>query len=325
MKKRYLILLSIILATILLFILTLFPKEDSGKIKQTGPIPVIFKESSLEPFDFWSMVTRGIEESATDYGIEFYIIGPPLETDIDKQMEIVDLIIEKNPPLIILAAGEYEKLVPLVEKADESGIPVITLDSGVNSTIPVSFIATDNLEAGQKVGYTMSELLKNSKSKKIAIISYIRGTATAIDREAGVMDSTKELTLLKTLYCDGERDIAYEMTLDLLDTHKDLAGIIALNEPTSLGVAQAISETGKKDFVVVVGFDNAPEELEYLEQGVIKAIVIQKPFNMGYLSIKTAYEYLKGESVKPFINTGSLLVTSDNMYSKEFQEALFPF
>ena len=115
------------------------------------------------------------------------------------------------------------------------------------------------------------------------------------------------------------------MTLNLLDTHENLAGIIALNEPASLGVAQAIAETGQKDSIIVVGFDNAPEELEYLEQGVIKAIVIQKPFNMGYLSIKTAYQYLKGESVKSFINTGSLLINTDNMYNKEFQEALFPF
>ena len=88
---------------------------------------------------------------------------------------------------------------------------------------------------------------------------------------------------------------------------------------------RAIDEAGAKDRVLVVAFDNAVKELSYLEEGVIKATVVQRPYNMGYLSIKTAKDYLHGEKVVPFIDTGSVLITKENMFEREYQELLFPF
>lgn len=325
MKNRYLIFISIIFAAILLFVLTFFPDRNNSGLKLNGPIPVILKANTSKPFDFWSVVKRGVEEASREFSIDLYITGPELEKDKDMQMVIMDKAILENPPFIILAASDYEDMVPYVRKAQRAGIPIITVDSGVNSDIPVSFIATDNLEAGRKAGYAMSELLSEAENKKFAIVSYVRGTATAIDREAGVIDSMGDLEFLETRYCEGDREKAYNITIQLMNDYPDLAGIIALNEPAALGVAQAIDETNSKDRIVVVGFDNAPGELEYLEQNIMKAIVIQRPFNMGYLSIKTAYEYLMGEKVDSFINTGSLLITADNMYHQELQEVLFPF
>jgi len=325
MKKRYLIFLSISAAAILLFVLTVFPDKGSPKLKLSSPIPVILKANTSKPFDFWSVIKRGVTEASREFDMEFYFTGPEFEKDTELQAKIMEEIIKDKPPLIILAATEYEGMVKNVEDAVKAGIPVITIDSGVNSDVPISFIATDNMEAGRKAGYAMSEILKKSDNRKIAIVSYVKNTATAIDRENGVRETTKDLEYLETRFCNGDRQKAYEITLELIEKYNDLAGIIALNEPSALGVAQAIDDTGKKDTIKVVGFDNAPEEMEYLEKGVLKAIVIQKPFNMGYLSMKTAYEYLSGKTVETFINTGSLLITVENMYHQELQEVLFPF
>ena len=74
-----------------------------------------------------------------------------------------------------------------------------------------------------------------------------------------------------------------------------------------------------------MGFDNAALELTYLQQGIIKALVVQRPFDMGYFAVKAAHEYLSGERVDARINTGSLLVTADNMFAGGYQEILFPF
>ncbi len=325
MKNRYLIFISIIFSAVLLFVLTFFPDRNPSKIKQSGPIPVILKANTSEPFDFWSVVKRGVLEASKEFDIDLYITGPELEKDKEIQMIIMDKVIKEKPPLIVLAASDYEDLVSYVEKAKEAGIPVITVDSGVNSDLPISFIATDNMEAGRKAGYAMAELMNSRENRKIAIVSYVKGTATAIDREAGVMDSIGDLKYLETRFCEGSIEKAYKITLELIKDYPDLNGIIALNEKASLGVAQAIDELNKKDSIIVVGFDNAPEELEYLEQDIMKAIVIQRPFNMGYLSIKTAFQHLKGQDVDSFINTGSLLITVDNMYHQELQEVLFPF
>lgn len=325
MNNRLIIFISLIFAAALLLILTIFPEMGTEKMVQSKPIPVILKANTSHPYDFWSVVKRGVREAAKEYEIDFYITGPRFEKDIAMQMTILDQIISRKPPLIILAASEYEKLVDLVEKADKAGIPVITVDSGVDSDIPITFISTDNREAGRKAGYALSKRLNDSSLKKYALMSYIKGTDTAMERELGVRESAGDLEYTETLYCEGDQDLSYSLTLDLLKRSTDLGGIIALNEPSSLGVAQAVDELGLKDKIAVVGFDNAPREMHYLEQGIMKALVIQRPFNMGYLAMKTAYNYLTGEDVPDFINTGSLLITRENMYHQELQEVLFPF
>ena len=99
---------------------------------------------------------------------------------------------------------------------------------------------------------------------------------------------------------------------------------MALNEIVTLGVAMAIEDSGASNRISVVGFDNAPQELAFLEQGVLKATVVQRPYNMGYMAVKTAVEFLKGDKVKPIIDTGSVLITAGNMFQREYQELLFP-
>jgi ribose transport system substrate-binding protein len=233
-------------------------------------------------------------------------------------------VIEENPPLIFLAATDYKRLAESARRANDQGIPIITLDSGVDSDIPVSFIATDNIVAGKKAGLEMSRLLEDSSRKEIAIVSHIQGTATAIDREAGARQALVGETIIGTWFCDVEQEKAYLITLDLLK-NDNLGGIVALNEMATLGVARAIDELDAENRVIVVGFDNAVRELAYLEEGIIKATVVQHPYNMGYLTVKTAVEYLRGIKIESFIDTSSLLITKENMFQREYQELLFPF
>jgi len=232
-------------------------------------------------------------------------------------------VIDEDPPLIILAATDYIRLVDSVKRANSLGIPVITIDSGIDSDLPVSLIATDNVDAGKKAGKEMKRLIVLNTKKSIAIVSHIKETSSAIDRETGVREALVGEDIIGTWFCDVEQEKAYQITLELL-ADDDIGGIVALNEVAALGVARAIDEKKASDRVFVVGFDNAVRELSYLEEGVIKATVVQRPYNMGYLSIKTAVEYLKGHKVDPFIDTKSILITKDNMFKREYQELLFP-
>ena len=207
--------------------------------------------------------------------------------------------------------------------AQEKAIPIITLDSGVNSSYPVSFIATNNVEAGIKAGAEMARLIPELTETSIAIVSHLRETATAIEREAGVRQALEAHSIAGTWHCENNASIAYEITLDLLK-NPDIGGIVALNAISTLGVAQAVKETDSADRVVVVGFDNAPEELAYLQTGIMKATVVQRPYNMGYIAVRTAVDYLKGKPVDAVIDTGSVLITAGNMFQREYQELLFP-
>jgi ribose transport system substrate-binding protein len=325
MKNWYLLLLSLMSALVLFLILSLFYGQNTPeKLNLDRPIQVILKSMDGQPMDFWDVVNSGIEEAAKEFGVQVEVKGPRFEKEINRQITITNRAVELDPPLIILAASDYKRLVESIKRAKDQGIPVITLDSGVDSDIPVSFIATDNIDAGNKAGREMKRLIETSENKDIAIVSHIQETATAIDREFGVRDALDGENIIGTWFCDVEQEKAYKITLDLLK-NDNLGGIVALNEIAALGVARAIDEQNAQDRVLVVGFDNAVRELAYLEEGIIKATVVQRPYNMGYLTVKTAVEYLSGENVPSFIDTGSILITRDNMFQREYQELLFPF
>jgi len=325
MKNWYLLLLSLMSALVLFFILSFFYGQNTPeKLNLDRPIQVILKSMDEQPMDFWTVVKSGIEEAAKEFGVQVEVKGPRFEKEINRQITITNRAIELDPPLIILAASDYKRLVESIKRANDQGIPVITLDSGVDSDIPASFIATDNIDAGNKAGMEMKRLLESSENKEIAIVSHIRETATAIDREAGIRDALEDETIIGTWFCDVEPVKAYKITLDLLKNDK-LGGIVALNEIATLGVARAIDEQNAQDRVLVVGFDNAVRELAYLEEGIIKATVVQRPYNMGYLTVKTAVDYISGDKVPSVIDTGSILITRENMFKREYQELLFPF
>jgi len=301
-----------------------FKPGDSRKIQPEGPIVVILKATSkTNPVMFWNVVQMGINEAAREFGVEVEIDGPDYEYQIERQINIFNKIIERRPPLIVLAATDYKLLAEPVKKAAENNIPVITMDSGVDSTYPVSFIATDNIEAGRKAGKELLRLNPEGTDGSVAIISHVKETATSIERETGIREVLGDWMIKNTWYCDNDKSKAYKYTMKILE-NPDIKGIIALNEIVTLGVAKAVKEKNASERVVVIGFDSAPDELAYLENDVIKATIVQRPYNMGYISIKTAVEYLQGKKVAPVIDTGSVLITADNMFKREYQELLFP-
>ncbi|MBU8913148.1 MAG: substrate-binding domain-containing protein [Spirochaetales bacterium] len=317
-------LLSLGAAVALFLVLTLFYQQSTPEGPPSLPtVPVVLK-STGQPMDFWDAVSQGMRQASREFGLPVETTGPPHERDIEQQLSIVEEVIAGQPPLIILAASDYNRLAEPVSRAVSLGIPVITLDSGVNSDEPISFVATDNVEAGRKAGAEMVRLMAEHAPGAVAIVSHIRETATAIEREAGVREALSGLDIAGTWFCDVNREKAYAITRDLLN-QPEIGGIVALNEVATLGVADAVRDAAAQDRVIVVGFDNSVEELTYLEQGIIKATVVQRPFDMGYFAVKTAYEYLSGETVNARIYTGSLLVTVENMFDPGYQEILFPF
>jgi ribose transport system substrate-binding protein len=299
--------------------------SDKSLDKNTN-IVVVFKTVDKDA-DFWKVVRAGVESAARDYGVNIEITGPNHESDTDDQIKIFEEIIERKPSAIIMAACDYNKLVPVAEKIKKAGIKLITLDSGINSSIPVSFIATDSREAGKKAGQTLAKLVE--KNTKVVIISYVKGTSTAIEREEGVREGL--LTKLSphnigdTYFCNGSEQRSYEIIKDLLTRRKDIGGIAGLNEQSSMGAAKAIAELGLAGKVKLVGFDSSINEIKLIEEGVIQATVVQKPFNMGYLSLETAVKLLKRNKIEKNIDTGSKLITKENMYTPESQKLLFPF
>lgn len=275
--------------------------------------------------EFWQIVRAGIREAATEYNVDPAIVGPRLEKDIDRQIEILSNVIAQSPDAILLAASDFNRLVPLAEEAASKGITIVTLDSALNSDVPVSFVATDNIAAGQKAGREIDALV--SEEQEIAIVSHIPEVATAIDREKGVREallSRDQDKILGTFFSQNDPERAYEITLELVRSRPELGGVVALNENSTVGVGRALRDLGVYDRVSLVGFDNSKEEIQFLEEGVVRALVVQKPFNMGYLGIRTVVNAIRGNKVEPLIHTDSVLVRKDEIFTEENQKLLFP-
>jgi len=327
MKRGYWFYISVISAA-LLYIILLTLGGQTPQTEQLKDKRIIVVLKSVEhPMDFWDVVKTGMQEAGRESGVQLEFTGPPHEQMVELQIEMFYQAVEENPDLIVLAAGDYDLLKQPVEYAHEQGIPVLTMDSAVDSDIPVSFVATDNLEAGVKAGEKMAEIIEArglGRDAGIMIMSHSKGTATAIEREKGVRKGLEGYNIIGTWYCDIEYEIAYNLTVELLES-EPIDAIVGLNEVSALGVADAVYDLGLGGEIPVVGFDNAARQMASLEAGVLEATVVQRPYNMGYMSIKQAERYLLGKSVEPEVNTGSILITRENMFQPEYQEVLFPF
>jgi ribose transport system substrate-binding protein len=255
---------------------------------------------------FWEVVKMGAEAAGKEFGVNVNFDGPADENDIDGQIKLVEEAINDNPDALVLAASDYQKLVYVVEKASSAGIPVIIIDSELNSGKIRSFIGTDNVDAGKKLGETLVEKVGDKCS--IAVMSFIKGTATADQREKGFFDGIQRksgIKILSTLYCNSDENTAQALTEKLVKDNPGLNAIVCLNAYGTVGTARAIEKLGLAGKVKIIGFDSTPEEISFIEKGVIQSLVTQNPFSMGYLGVKYALDDMHGQSVPKSYNTGS--------------------
>jgi ribose transport system substrate-binding protein len=290
-------------------------------------VVAIFKTSGTANA-FWTSVRDGVMSGAEDYGLEVSIRAPRDEIYVDEQIQIMRGAIAERPAAILLAAGDYQRLVAGVREAKAAGIKVVCVDSFIASDDADAKVGTDNYEAGQKCGWALLRHLGASRAgraPRVAVMSYVQGSSTAIGRESGLRNALGDRVIVAgTSYSSSESQRAYDQAKDLLAKEPGLAGIAALNLPTLLGAAQALAESGRKGDVALVGVDSSAEVIKYIEGGVIRDAIVQKPFNMGYLSMATIRELLSNKRPSLYTNTGSVDIDKSNMFEPENQKLLFP-
>ena len=184
---------------------------------------------------------------------------------------------------------------------------------------------TDNIEAGRKMGEYIADTGKDISA--IGIVGHVRGTSTATEREQGLREGLGELekNVTDVVFCDSDYRKAYHVTKEMLERYPKINVIAGLNEYSSVGAAKAVHDLGLAGQIRMIGFDSSIKEVEYLEDGTFDAIVVQRPLNMGYLCIEKTVQLLSGETVAASVDSGSVLITKETMYTEENQKLLFPF
>ncbi|WP_336785216.1 substrate-binding domain-containing protein [Paenibacillus sp. MMO-177] len=320
---------SVAIAAILILAAVVGIYKWAASQRAEKPVNIIVTvKAKSSAIDFWKVLITGVEDAANEFGADVTVIGPPSETEIAVQMEQLEQAIGEKPDAIVMAATDYNRLVPIARQIVKAGIKLITVDSSINSDEALSFIATDNIAAGEKAGEEIAKLLPESGSSKIAIMSYVYGTSSQLEREKGVrqwLEDHSQVKVANTFYSEGRLEKAYELTKKLLSDDPGIKGIVGLNEPSTVGAGRAIEELGLSGKVKLVGFDSSVDEVKLIEGGVLQATIVQKPYNMGYLSVKTAIEAVRGKKVPKRIDTESVIINKDNMYTEQNQKLLFPF
>jgi ribose transport system substrate-binding protein len=288
-------------------------------------IPTILVCPKTLDNSFWGNVRAGAMAAGKEYGARVIWKGPTVETDIAGQLAIVEDFVNKRVDAIALAATDVKALYAPVKKALNAKIPVVSFDSGLDPDPTLCLIATDNYKGAFEAGEALARLI--GQKGKIACIPLISNASTSILREKGFNAAIARypgIRLVAVQY--SESDVAKGMAVaeNILTANPDLDGIFAANEPGAMGAAQAIKARGLSGKVKLVAFDASPMEIEMLQNGTIQALIVQNPYNMGYLAVKTCMEALTGKKVPKRIDTGVTVVTMDNFYEPRIQQLLYP-
>ena len=301
------------------------PTQTAAPAQQTAGetyIPLISKGFQHQ---FWQAVKSGAEKAAKDYNVRITFEGPENESQVDKQVEMLQAALDKKPRAIALAALDSKAVIPQLEKAQAANIPVIGFDSGVDSAIPVTTVATDNLAAAGAAADKMAELIGNQG--EVAVIVHDQTSRTGIDRRDGFLNRMKEnhpnVQIVDVQYGGGDQLKSTDLAKTMIQAHPNLKGFFGANEGSIIGVLNGVREMNREGKLVVIGYDAGKQQLDAVRSGIEAGAITQDPIGIGYKSVEAAVKAIKGEQLPKTIDTGFHWYDKTNIDSAEIKPLLY--
>ncbi|AGP42027.1 sugar ABC transporter substrate-binding protein [Sorangium cellulosum] len=303
---------------------------DAGAAPKSGArlrIAVVPKGTTHE---FWKSVHAGAVKASRELDVDIVWKGPLREDDLKGQIDVVSSFVAQGVSGIVLAPLNGTALRAPVRAAAQAKIPVVVFDSDLAGDEHVSFVATDNHGAGKLAGEHLAKAIGGKGN--VLMLRYQEGSASTQGRERGFLDAVRampDITLAsENQYGGATTETAFDKSESLLLAHKaaegTIAGVFTPNESTTFGMLQALRKTGAADKVKFVGFDASEKLLGALREGDVEALVVQNPFHMGYVAVKTMAAHLRGEPVEKRIDTGARVVTKQDLDDPAVQEIVRP-
>ncbi|WP_326952904.1 substrate-binding domain-containing protein [Amycolatopsis sp. NBC_01286] len=306
--------------------------ELAGKIKQAvqakgaGGVRVAMVINS--PSAYWTEGRTGMENAAKELGVQANFQAPA-GGDLSAQLSILDTLRSDKVDGYTVSAVDPKAVVGPVGAAQKAGIGVVAIDSPLSGTPdPVTYLGTPNTDAGQKAGESMKTLLGGSG--KVAILTGSLTAANATQRIAGFKKAIEGsgIQVVDTLNDDSDPSKALSNAQTVLQANPDLAGIYTVWSYDGPAAGQAVKAAGKAGAVKVVADDAEPKTVEFVRDGVVQAMVLQRPYQQGYLGVYllTALKVLGKDAtdqlLRPYLaekdgvstlSSGIGLVTGDNL------------
>jgi ribose transport system substrate-binding protein len=271
--------------------------------------------------EFYITMNCGAQEAAQELGATVDFQGPD-EFAADQQTPIVDAVAAKSPDAILVAPTDTKAMFAPITAASQNSKIVLVDTTLENPDMAVSQIASDNLEGGVTAGETLLDLIGGKG--KVLVVNVKPGISTTDARGQGfeqAVEGKPGVEYLGQEYSNDDPAQAAAIVTATLSKHPDLKGIFATNLFSAEGSASGLRQAGKLGDVKIVGFDAGPKQVQDLEEGLVQALIAQKPAEIGRLGVEQAIASLKGEPTRKEIGTGFEVITEDNL--ADMQDILY--
>ena len=259
---------------------------------------------------FFITMEDAAKDKASELGVELISLAPEKETDVEKQMQIVENLIAQKVDALCLVPNGSKELVPAIKKANDAGIPVFILDTKVDQeTLDAAgahietFIGSDNYLGGQIAAEELHKALNGQG--QVVVIEGIGGHETSEARVGGFKDKMAELggiEIVASQPANWEQEQGYTVMQNMLQANPNVVGVFGANDLMALGAVKAIEDANKLDNIKVVGFDATDDAKVAIKEGKMMGSIAQYPDIMGAVGVESALKVLGGgvvESVVP--------------------------
>lgn len=272
----------------------------------------------LGGIDYWKRILKGAEDAAETLNVSIKYRSTS-QYDVNEQIAILEQVIAKKPAGIAISAIHPEKLNTTIDKAIDSGIPVVLFDSNAPESKAHTYIGTDNYQAGVQAAHKMASLLGGEGNVVIVTspeqynhIERVNGFKNTIQNEY------QNINIIDTKDSKGNQQIAKNETFEMIQEYKELDGIFVTEANSTIGVGEAIDKLHIENEIIEIGFDTEKETLDMIKDGVIDASISQNTWKMGFWSLQYLYQLKHhtgiGESeVEISTDTGTTIVTKGNV------------
>jgi ribose transport system substrate-binding protein len=282
---------------------------------------------------FYITMRKGAEAAAKAVGAKLVFQGAPDFNPVT-QVPVLDAIIAKKPDAILIAPTDKDQLIQPLKKANEAGIPVITVDTFIGSGVyqtgagdadfPLAYIASDNLLGGAIAARALAKAV--GEKGKVYVSNVKPGISTTDQREEGFKAEMKKfpnIEVLETQYNDDDANKAASQLQAVFARNSDLDGVFGANLFSALGAANGVQQAGQSGKIKVVAFDAPTSIVDNINSGLVDLAIAQHPAEIGYFGVMAAYAHLTGNSIPTSIGTGFTVIDKSNVTDKNVAKYIY--
>ncbi|MBQ7545125.1 MAG: sugar ABC transporter substrate-binding protein [Synergistaceae bacterium] len=261
---------------------------------------------------FFGVMNDAIKAAVEANGDTLITLDPAL--DAVKQISQIEDMVAQGVDAIFLNPVDWQAVAPGLLAAHEAGIPIVNVDAPVYDEEYVAcIVASDNLAAGLVCGEDMLKRLP--KGGKAVILGHPT-TKSGVDRIANfkkIIEEHPEFTIAQEDSSEGQLEIAMPKMENIIQAIPDMAVVMCVNDPTALGVIQALRAANALEGVLIYGVDGSPDAKKMIKDGMMTGTAAQSPINIGKIGVEMAYKILAGEKVEKHVPVPVTLITAENV------------